>query len=118
MNPVVNDRHPVEQWRAVRELMNRGDFSMQHAAMSLGLGPVTVRRMDHLSRMAPEIIEALAAQPKLPSAQYLRVISHAAHDVQIKALVAQRGKGKRTNWRKVSEHCEAVIDGEFEEVEP
>ena len=106
-NMVRASMHPVDQWRAVADLMHSGGYNLETAAAALGIPLALARRMEHLGSMAPALIEAIGGGD-LPQAQYLRVIALAPHDVQIKALERARrknGKGEYIDWYSLSEHC-------------
>lgn len=103
-NMVRAGMHPVDQWRAMIALTDHG-YTLDGAAAALGLAPALARRLDHLGRMAPELIEALAWERELPATGALRVIALAPHDVQVKALAAA-GKRRGIDWHTVAMRCE------------
>jgi ParB family chromosome partitioning protein len=106
-NMVRAAMHPVDQWRAVAELMADGCYNLETAAAALGIPLALARRMEHLGSMAPALIDAIGTGD-LPQANYLRVIALAPHEVQIKALdKAKRksAKGEYIDWYTLSELC-------------
>ena len=106
-NMVRASMHPVDQWRAVADLMASGGFNLETAAAALGIPLALARRMQHLGEMAPALIEAIG-QGDLPQLNYLRVIALAPHDVQIAALERARkrsARGDYIDWYALSEHC-------------
>jgi ParB family chromosome partitioning protein len=106
-NMVRRPMHPVDQWRALASLKD-GGYSLEGAADALGVPVHTARKLDHLARMAPEIIDALSQERELPQESRLRVIAQAPHDVQVTALTTGRrrqNKGQPLDWWAVSEAC-------------
>jgi ParB/RepB/Spo0J family partition protein len=107
-NMVRAGMHPVDQWRAVTALMDRG-YSLEGAADALGIAMTLARRLEWLGRMAPAVLEAIAESPELPQTRDLRVIATAPQDVQEAAAAAarkQRGKaGIGFPWHLVVQAC-------------
>jgi ParB family chromosome partitioning protein len=105
-NMVRAAMHPVDTWRAMKALID-GGYSLEGAADSLGVSHPTARRLDHLGRMAPDLIEAIATGPELPPNATLRTISLAPHAVQQKALATATRQG-RVDWWRVAQGCETL----------
>jgi len=107
-NMVRMPMHPVDTWRAIGALVDQG-ISREGAATALGLTPRYAQRLDKLGRMAPEIIDTLAAQRELPSDALLRTIALAPAAVQQKAIAGAlkaRGKREMVDWWAVARDCE------------
>jgi len=106
-NMVRAPMHPVDTWRAIATLKEDHDYSLQGAADALGVPMTLARRLYHLASMAPEVIDALAAESELPQASTLRTISMAPQDVQLKALTQARKKD-HVDWWSVAQRCETT----------
>ena len=107
-NMVRTPMHPVDQWRAVAELMQSKLYNLETAGAALGIPLALARRMQHLGSMAPELIEAIG-EGDLPEARYLRIIALAPHDVQITALKRATKhtvrRGEFVDWYTLAELC-------------
>lgn len=99
--------HPVDQWRAVRELMLDG-VSITDAANALGLEDRAIRRMEHLGRLNPLLLKLVEIQ--MPSDQQLRAIANAPVKTQQaiakrKDLLTQRGEVETVGWQDIAMAC-------------
>ena len=106
-NMVRAAMHPVDQWRAISDLMASGGFNLETASAALGVSPALARRMQHLGAMAPEVIAAIGTGD-LPPYERLRVVATAPHDVQIAALQKATRKGPNgpfVDWYTFAEGC-------------
>lgn len=98
--------HPVDQWRAIVALRDEYTVSVAMAAAMLGIAPALAKRLEHLGRMAPELLEEIA-KGELPASADLRIIAMAPLDAQREALArAQRSMTEgRYFWRTVATAC-------------
>jgi ParB/RepB/Spo0J family partition protein len=99
--------HPVDQWRAVRELMLDG-VSVTDAANALGLDDRAIRRMEHLGRLNHLLLKLVEIQ--MPSDQQLRAIANAPVKTQQaiakrKDLLTQRGEVETVGWQDIAMAC-------------
>jgi ParB/RepB/Spo0J family partition protein len=105
-NMVRMPMHPVDTWRAMTALID-GGYSREGAADALGVSHVMARRLDHLGRMAPQLVDAIATQAELPQASIMRTIALAPTPVQQKALAAA-SRGGKVDWWRVAQGCETT----------
>lgn len=106
-NMVRAPMHPVDQWRAITDLQTACGYSLETAAAALGIHPLLAKRMAHLGRMAPDLLEIIG-QGDLPDIRHLRVIAAAPHETQQDSLLAAgdpRTKGPEF-WARVARGCE------------
>ncbi len=91
-NMVRLPMHPVDTWRAIHTMMERGS-SIENAALALGLDETMVRRLERLGDIAPEILEAIAMIPEtdFPDQHELRLIANAPREKQIETWERVRG---------------------------
>src|SRR5664279_1174608 len=102
-NMVRAPMHPVDQWRAISDLSASSGYSIETAAAALGVNAALARRMAHLGKMAPDLLDAIGAGD-LPEVRYLRIIAAAPHAMQIAALEQGRSED-RVYWSRVAEAC-------------
>jgi ParB family chromosome partitioning protein len=102
-NMVRRPMHPVDQWRAVAELTDKG-MENEEAAAALGIDSRTLRRLGWLGHMAPEVITALAAETQLPGDPTLRALAFATPERQVVAIQQATRKGS-TDWTRVHALC-------------
>jgi ParB family chromosome partitioning protein len=95
-NMVRERLHPLDQWRAVKSLIDLG-MELPEIATSLGLDTIQTRRAERLGRLHPAIVEKIK-RDGLPNNQELRVIANASSGVQAKAA-------KRGGWWDVAQAC-------------
>jgi ParB family chromosome partitioning protein len=101
--------HPVDQWRAMADLVEQGAYTVDGAADALGIDRRLGQRLSWLGHMAPKVLEALGHEKELPQPRELRLIALAPHDVQEKALEqaqASRGKREVMDWWQVAGRCQ------------
>lgn len=79
---------PVDQWRAIVQLQERG-YDLVNAARCLGLTERHARQLDKLGRLQPDML-ALIEQHGLPPERTLAAITTAPHDVQKRAATDKR----------------------------
>jgi ParB family chromosome partitioning protein len=90
---------PLDQWRAIVALQERG-FTLDQAALALGLHERLARRLDKLGRLHPAMIGAIEKHG-IPHQRFLVTIANAPHDVQKKALP----KKGELHWGDVAQRC-------------
>jgi ParB/RepB/Spo0J family partition protein len=94
---------PVDQWRAIADLCEQTGMNTETAAATLGIPFALARRLGHLGRMAPEVLNAISGGD-LPSAPVLRAIAAVDHETQRAAL----GRGNTqagVDWLAVRDAC-------------
>jgi ParB/RepB/Spo0J family partition protein len=102
--------HPVDQWRAVRAMMENGLTALD-AAAALGLEERRARRMERLGMLHPEILE-LIEEMGFPSDHELRKIAVVSLERQAAALKVpgafrrQNGVAVEITWWKIAQACE------------
>lgn len=120
-NIVRKGMHPVDEWKATRELTGKG-LSVQAAANALGLDRATVRRFALLGSLSPKLLNQMAKEPVLPPMRDLRIIALAPIAVQEQALTQVRKdlrggeigddedeeSGARFPWFQVASLCDCV----------
>lgn len=102
-NMVREPMPPVDQWRAMRALMERG-ATIEHAAAALGLSLRGARRLDRLSRLDPAIID-LVRRWGLPDDEDLGTIAMAPLEVQREAVRAYGEIDDDEEWYRVAGAC-------------
>jgi ParB/RepB/Spo0J family partition protein len=103
-NIVRMPMHPVDCWRTCARLCRENGWTLERAGTALGLPSSVMARMIHLSKMAPELIEALG-QGELPPLAQLRAIALADHDQQREALRTNTAND-RIAWDRVAAACQ------------
>lgn len=106
-NMVRENMHPVDQWRAVRELMMDG-LDVTTAANALGMDDRSIRRMEHLGRLPTLMLKM--AEIQMPSDYQLRLIANAPPKQQtaaskVKNAIVQQGEHEMVDWRGIAEAC-------------
>lgn len=86
---------PVDQWRAIVQLQERG-YDLANAARCLGLTERHARQLDKLGRLHPDMLR-LMEQHGLPPERTLAAITTAPHDLQQRAATDKRIMQK--NWK-------------------
>lgn len=100
---------PVDQWRAIIALQDKG-WDLMGAAAALGIPQRAARQLDKLGRLHPDIVAAIEAHD-MPEEDELGRIAQAPHDVQAAALTKKDAwygaPGRRTpNWHSIAAACE------------
>ena len=102
------DMHPVDQWRAVRQLHQDLGMSFEAAAEALGLSQRATRRMERLGRLHPDLL-ALAVD-QLPREAQLRVIAGASLARQAEAIegldIPVTHGQRAVPWDLITARCE------------
>lgn len=88
--------HPIDQWRLVQSLLQRG-FDLKGAADSLGLSERAARRMTLLAKLHPPIVAAMAEHGMPPMAE-LRDIANANIARQEAAWAQHVRGGEPPDW--------------------
>lgn len=103
--------HPIDQWRAVADMVD-DETSIADAAAALGLDGRKVRQMEQLGRLHPDML-ALIEATETPSARDLAMIARAPHETQEAALRVPHGfrRGedgvvREVAWWKIAQACE------------
>lgn len=101
------DMHPVDQWKAVREIMLDG-VDLDVAAKQLGMDARTIRRMDQLGRLNRLFLEL--CQIRMPQEHQIRIIANAPAKKQQEVakgrdLVVQRGDVETVQWDLIAQRC-------------
>lgn len=105
-NMVRQSMHPIDQWRAIRDLQDRSGYSLESAAAAIGVSKSLAQRMSVLGRMDESVLDELAKYPELPSGPALRTISAAPVDLQRTAMVrANRDRDGALYWHEVANLC-------------
>lgn len=101
--------HPIDQWRAVRDLIAAG-YTVPNAAAALGLDERQTRRMERLGMLDPKLLALIETHDSLPDDGDLRVIANAPRTMQAKAtkvinaVTEWRGE-KQVNWDYIADAC-------------
>jgi ParB/RepB/Spo0J family partition protein len=100
--------HPVDQWRAVRALIQDHGLTFEQAAGALGLDDRLMRRMEQLGRLNPALLKL--AEIDMPTPAALRKIAAApaklqAQAAKIKDLIVARGDQESVDWHQVVMRC-------------
>lgn len=105
-NMVRRGIHPVDQWRAIVALADKG-YSYDRAAAALGVDVQFARRLEKMGRLLPDLLDELGRQQVMPVPAHLAAIANAPHDVQQAALVAElkRSKGRHIDWWAIARDC-------------
>lgn len=105
-NMVRQSMHPIDQWRAIRNLQEKSGYSLETAAAALGISRSLAQRMNVLAALAPEVLAELAKQPELPAGTALRTVSAAPVEMQQAALArASRERDGTVRWFEVANGC-------------
>lgn len=83
-NMVRLSLHPLDTWRAVREMIDFGRTPAD-AARALGLNERQARVMDKLANLHPDMLKLIERCGSIPEDRILRVIANAPAKVQAKA---------------------------------
>ena len=103
-NMVRAGMHPVDQWRAVRGLVEIHGLTVIQAAGALGLDERTGRRMERLSRLHPRLLEWCAID--MPHDGHLRAIARASLELQADAASrAEFVEDGEVVWWKIANAC-------------
>ncbi len=86
-NMVRRDLRPVEQWRAMRRLVDAG-ASLASAAATLGIDERAAKRLDVLGRLAGPILDHIEATDDMP------------HQGQMRAIALRSVKDQEAAWKK------------------
>jgi ParB family transcriptional regulator, chromosome partitioning protein len=100
--------HPVDQWRAIRELIQDHALSFEQAAGALGLDDRLMRRMEHLGRLNETLLKF--CEIDMPSAHHLRLIAAAPAKLQAKVagqkgLLEERNGRQTVMWHDIANRC-------------
>lgn len=102
---------PVDQWRAIVQLQERG-YDLANAARCLGLTERHARQLDKLGRLHPDMLR-LMEQHGLPPERTLAAITTAPHDLQQRAATDKRimrmsamTQKPEVNWHEVYLLCQ------------
>lgn len=102
---------PVDQWRAIVQLQERG-YDLSNAARCLGLTERHARQLDKLGRLHPDMLR-LMEQHGLPPERTLAAITTAPHDIQHRAATDKRimrisamTQQPEVNWHEVYLLCQ------------
>lgn len=101
-NAVRSDMHPVDQWRSIARLMERG-YNITTAAAIMGLPERQGKRLQKLAAVHSDILDALASDPEMPDWEDVGIIASAPLDVQIEAF---KRYGDDGNWYSVVQGCQ------------
>ncbi len=102
---------PVDLWRAMVHLQDEHGWTLDGAAMALGIPTRLARQLDKLGRLHPDMIAAIEAG-EMPEEEELAIIAGAPHEVQVKALAlpdawVQTHKGvKAPAWYRIANACQ------------
>jgi ParB/RepB/Spo0J family partition protein len=101
--------HPVDQWRAVKAMIDEG-MSIELAADALGLPLRLARRLAKLGTIAPELLELMLNGAGLPRDHDLALIAAASAEQQIAALEAARreARGQGVTWFDVARRLQVA----------
>lgn len=102
-NMVRAPMHPVDQWRAIRDLRTSCAYTLETAAAALGVSRTLARRMEWLGKMPDEMLDAIGAGD-LPRTEIMRTIATAPHALQLEALERNTDDG-RIDWEGVAAVC-------------
>jgi len=98
---------PVDQWRAILRLQELG-WTLDTAALALGLSDRLARRLDRLGRLHPDILAAIE-EDGLPEERLLREIAGAPPARQADAWKrlgkARDWGGTRYDWHGIANAC-------------
>lgn len=113
-NIVRAPMHPVDQWRAVAQLMQGHGYTVKGAAEALGLTEREAKRMRLLAQLHPPILEAIAkaegedADDIFGREGCLGAIAMAPVERQAKVWEAHRKSSKgNIYWYGLGQECEA-----------
>jgi ParB/RepB/Spo0J family partition protein len=100
---------PVDQWRAVLALQERG-YDLPGAAAALGLSERRVAQLDRLGRLHPDMLALVEAGHRMPTETELRAIAAVPHDLQRQAAatkhaVQRSGSATVVQWDMIAEAC-------------
>lgn len=105
-NMARSSMHPVDQWRAIRDLQDESGYSLERAAAAIGVPKVLAQRMSVLAKIAPPIIEELSKGTELPGSHILRTIATAPIEVQ-EAAFKRVGRDKSgIHWYEMQTACQ------------
>lgn len=102
---------PVDLWRAMVHLQDEHGWTLDGAAMALGIPTRLAKQLDKLGRLHPDMIAAIEAG-EMPEEDELAIIAGAPHEVQVKALGLpnawlQTQKGvKAPEWYVIANACQ------------
>jgi ParB family chromosome partitioning protein len=97
--------HPVDQWRALAQLCADGDYSVETAAMAIGIELAQAKRLKWLGQIEPALLDAMGQQPSIPETRCLRLIAMAPHDVQLAGFTRATTTKRGTDWDEVARMC-------------
>jgi ParB/RepB/Spo0J family partition protein len=102
------DMHAVDQWRAVKTLIQDHGLTIEQAADALGLPGRVTRRMEMLGRLNKTLLAM--CEIEMPQARQLRVIAAAPIKVQNqvagrKGLIVSHNGTETVQWHDIVNQC-------------
>lgn len=95
---------PVDQWRAMAQLLD-GGWTIPAAAAALGLDERHARKLAKLGSCHESVLAAIDAFG-MPEARHLAIIASAPPEKQANAVQAAQRTGFQFDWYRVSGGCE------------
>lgn len=100
---------PLDQWRAVRGLLESG-YSITAAGQALGLSERRVQQLNKLGSLHKDVIAAIEKTGTMPGNRELAIIASAPAATQARAIKAKDAMAGKNQvlWWKVGELCNAT----------